>query len=1147
MYDGPVMYHRGVGFTVALFFLAVIGGQGCARANGVSAPIESGKTVSGTLSGTGADIYTFKTKKGGSVVLTVSEAGPHDDNFFLQMEITGPGNNQMGGGGKPGLYRQIMNNVEEGDWSVKISDGGTVSGKYNFTVLRVPGVTGTKVKFGQEYKGTIKGGSLDVYRISGTPGVSVDVNLTPANDKFDIAFLFFDPSGANSGGGGCAGQCSSGMQFTAYGDYIMMVGADDSGGGPAESAYTLSVTREGDSVPGQQAQQSAQASAQPPPPPAPQPMTVEQVFENPVMPIYTDRVLPASGYPVIYEDGMILSFNEDYLVRDAERHNADEGSPLAQLHTGDDYFKATPKQAVDDFWVKAADQGNADARNRLGLTYARFHPDQSQKYKTADWYLHAIAQGAIDAPVKIVNLYHGTEHPQNDAEIVKLATGYAEKGVPEAQYVLGVAYETGQGVKQDYATAESWYRKAAEKGNRNAEYAIGNIYYHLEGSLYRDGHGVNQVESEQHDESVKWFRLASDHGVAAAQFHRAAMYLSGYGESNDFAKARALYQRAGDQGLAAAQYNLAVMYAHGIGGETDYASAGQWYAKAAAQGLILAQNDLGELIEHGAGFAQDYAAAAKWYRLAADAGYPAAQYNLARLYRDGHGVAKDTAQATAWFTKAAAAGSVEAQADLDNLNAAAGRPEAQNDEMKILRTVAAQGDNDALQKLIEIYRVSGIKKDDYDNLLALYRDAATRLNPVAFAGLADLFARKDPPDDPEAYFWYRLASVSAEKWRAFPDEKDTLKKYADGEAAKISGKLLPEQIAVAQWRIADRSPPAPDKRQLEGAEFYIKADLAEKQGDYSTAKQYYVLADHDDLGLAADKLGRLFEHGTYVTRNMSRAIGYFKKAVRNGRVGPATWLGDIYLYGISVPADMKEAAKWYQMDADRGYPRAINTLGWIYLSGEKNAESKAIAMYEKAAVRTAQSYIANGPYDALGMIYFYGIGVTPDTKKALNWYQKSGDQTGLTQTSLILISPELHDYSRAFKLLGHIVDPVMYNNIGYLYEQGLGVHDSNHYPGQAHPNAMEFYKKASDMCYGRAMYHIGRLYQSGVNDPAIAAEPIPKDPAMARKWMEMAAHYGSSAAVDWLKGEDRNDPSPKAAIEPEVNLPVEACGQRGGQ
>jgi hypothetical protein len=39
----------------------------------------------------------------------------------------------------------------------------------------------------------------------------------------------------------------------------------------------------------------------------------------------------------------------------------------------------------------------------------------------------------------------------------------AEEGDAESQFRLGVMYETGQGVPQDYAEAVRWYRKAAQQ------------------------------------------------------------------------------------------------------------------------------------------------------------------------------------------------------------------------------------------------------------------------------------------------------------------------------------------------------------------------------------------------------------------------------------------------------------------------------------------------------------------------------------------------------------------------------------------------------------------------------------------------------------------------------------------------------------
>lgn len=51
----------------------------------------------------------------------------------------------------------------------------------------------------------------------------------------------------------------------------------------------------------------------------------------------------------------------------------------------------------------------------------------------------------------------------------------AKKGDPEAQYNLGVMYENGNGVKQNYEEAIKWYRKAADQGLAKAIEALNAI------------------------------------------------------------------------------------------------------------------------------------------------------------------------------------------------------------------------------------------------------------------------------------------------------------------------------------------------------------------------------------------------------------------------------------------------------------------------------------------------------------------------------------------------------------------------------------------------------------------------------------------------------------------------------------------------
>jgi hypothetical protein len=79
----------------------------------------------------------------------------------------------------------------------------------------------------------------------------------------------------------------------------------------------------------------------------------------------------------------------------------------------------------------------------------------------------------------------------------RLIKPLAEQGLPEAQFNLGLMYEMGQGVPQNYAEAVKWYRKAAEQGFAEAQYNLGKMYY--------TGQGVPKDYVLAH----MWFNLAT--------------------------------------------------------------------------------------------------------------------------------------------------------------------------------------------------------------------------------------------------------------------------------------------------------------------------------------------------------------------------------------------------------------------------------------------------------------------------------------------------------------------------------------------------------------------------------------------------------------------------------------------------------------
>jgi TPR repeat protein len=94
------------------------------------------------------------------------------------------------------------------------------------------------------------------------------------------------------------------------------------------------------------------------------------------------------------------------------------------------------------------------------------------------------------------------------AEAAKWFRKAAEQGDADARYILGNMYYFGEGVTQDYAEAVKWYRKAAEQGDADAQVNLGNRYF--------NGEGVLQDTIAAH----MWFNIAAIKGNKGAVKNR---------------------------------------------------------------------------------------------------------------------------------------------------------------------------------------------------------------------------------------------------------------------------------------------------------------------------------------------------------------------------------------------------------------------------------------------------------------------------------------------------------------------------------------------------------------------------------------------------------------------------------------------------
>lgn len=289
---------------------------------------------------------------------------------------------------------------------------------------------------------------------------------------------------------------------------------------------------------------------------------------------------------------------------------------------------------------------------------------------------------------------------------VDIIRKWAEKGNAEKQLTLGVMYETGTKVQQDYIEAESWYRRAAEQGYAPAQTALGSLFkngrgvpkdyaealkWYTEaakkedmraqfalGEMYDNGLGVQEDQGE----AAKWYRKVAEKGFVLAQFSLGSMYENGSGVPKDYTQAVNWYRKAAEQGEPRAQNNLGWMCADGLGVPQDYAEAVKWFLKAAAHDFAYAQYSMGVACRGGKGVAQDYAEAVKWFREAAEQEHAGAQYYLGAAYAKGEGVAQDYVQAHRWLILAVKHGVKEA-AELSNTVAAKMTP-AQIDEAQRL-------------------------------------------------------------------------------------------------------------------------------------------------------------------------------------------------------------------------------------------------------------------------------------------------------------------------------------------------------------------------------------------------------------------------------------------------------------------------------
>jgi len=177
------------------------------------------------------------------------------------------------------------------------------------------------------------------------------------------------------------------------------------------------------------------------------------------------------------------------------------------------------------------------------------------------------------------------------SELLSKAKLRAEAGSVKCQMLLAKAYMDGHGVTPDLDTAMVWLLKAAEQGNAEGYYEIGDIYYSVDNAK---------------EEAFGWFSKAAELGYTKAHNQLSFMCMYGHGVEKDETESFNWSLKAAELGDRDAMYGLGGSFEYGVGVSVDINEAVTWYEKAAKRGHVAAQLEVSLIYSERDDIPKDY-------------------------------------------------------------------------------------------------------------------------------------------------------------------------------------------------------------------------------------------------------------------------------------------------------------------------------------------------------------------------------------------------------------------------------------------------------------------------------------------------------------------------------------------------------------
>lgn len=204
---------------------------------------------------------------------------------------------------------------------------------------------------------------------------------------------------------------------------------------------------------------------------------------------------------------------------------------------------------------------------------------------------------------------------RRDGRVVENYKPGIEKTACKAAAYLGRLYLRGEGLKQNFDKAKTWFERGITHGDAQAQYGLG--------LLLLNGYGTQKNIRK----AMSLLKVSADQDFAPAQVEMGRLHLD-QGSPEDLRIANNYFELAARYGNIEAHYYLAEMVHHGVGRENVCAVALNYYKSVSekAEPLVSTWEDANNAYEAG-----DLESAFLGYLLAAEQGYERAQTNVAYM------------------------------------------------------------------------------------------------------------------------------------------------------------------------------------------------------------------------------------------------------------------------------------------------------------------------------------------------------------------------------------------------------------------------------------------------------------------------------------------------------------------------------------